>query len=236
MEIITRAEAKEKGLKRYFTGKPCKHGHISERMVNNGGCLECDRLRKSTCEYDNYKKMYRKKYHNQNRDTLIEKSKRYRNENLEKCKESEKKYREDNPDKVRLINKKKYEKNKINVLKKQKEYYEKNKTIILERNKHYRKTPIGKASRKNSHIKRRLSKKEGDVTTEQLLILQKTQTHCYWCGNPLKNKASHVDHYIPLSKGGKHTISNLVMACASCNLSKGAKMPEEFANSRGKLL
>ena len=30
------------GLKRYFTGKPCKRGHVAERLVD-GGCIECDR-------------------------------------------------------------------------------------------------------------------------------------------------------------------------------------------------
>lgn len=36
MEIITRIDAAKRGLKRYYTGKPCKHGHDSERWVYNG--------------------------------------------------------------------------------------------------------------------------------------------------------------------------------------------------------
>ena len=43
MQIISRAEAKAKGLKRYFTGKPCKHGHVAERVVVNATCVECER-------------------------------------------------------------------------------------------------------------------------------------------------------------------------------------------------
>ena len=44
-EIISRKEAKAKGLKRFFTGKPCpSKGHISERLVSNRGCCECNRL------------------------------------------------------------------------------------------------------------------------------------------------------------------------------------------------
>jgi 5-methylcytosine-specific restriction endonuclease McrA len=31
------------GLKRYFTGKPCKHGHVSERRVPHGNCIDCKR-------------------------------------------------------------------------------------------------------------------------------------------------------------------------------------------------
>jgi hypothetical protein len=44
MEIITRAEARDRGLSRYFTGKPCKHGHVATRKVCTGNCCECARL------------------------------------------------------------------------------------------------------------------------------------------------------------------------------------------------
>lgn len=41
MEIISRKEAIEKGLKRYFTGKPCIHGHIDQRFTASSACLTC---------------------------------------------------------------------------------------------------------------------------------------------------------------------------------------------------
>jgi hypothetical protein len=40
LKIITRKEAKEQGLKHYFTGKPCVNGHICIRFVS-GTCKEC---------------------------------------------------------------------------------------------------------------------------------------------------------------------------------------------------
>lgn len=42
MKIITRAEAIKNGLPSYFTGKPCKYGHISKRGVLGGNCYKCD--------------------------------------------------------------------------------------------------------------------------------------------------------------------------------------------------
>ena len=39
MKIISRKEAKEKGLKTYFTGKPCKWGKYEERRVSSTKCL-----------------------------------------------------------------------------------------------------------------------------------------------------------------------------------------------------
>jgi hypothetical protein len=47
-EIITRREAKENGLKFYFTGKPCIHSHVFIRHTQNGVCVQCVK--------DNYQK------------------------------------------------------------------------------------------------------------------------------------------------------------------------------------
>lgn len=42
---LTLEEARASGASRYFTGLPCKHGHIAERKVCDRACTECDRLR-----------------------------------------------------------------------------------------------------------------------------------------------------------------------------------------------
>lgn len=39
--IITREQARERGIKRYFTGDPCPRGHICERWASNAKCVEC---------------------------------------------------------------------------------------------------------------------------------------------------------------------------------------------------
>lgn len=38
----------------------------------------------------------------------------------------------------------------------------------------------------------------------------------------------HLDHVFPWSRGGGHTVENLVVACASCNLSKSDKTLDEM--------
>lgn len=40
-KIISRTEAKAKGLKRYYTGKPCEQGHVVHRFVSTNKCVEC---------------------------------------------------------------------------------------------------------------------------------------------------------------------------------------------------
>lgn len=41
--IISKIDAKARGFHRYFTGKPCRSGHICERYIA-GSCVECTRL------------------------------------------------------------------------------------------------------------------------------------------------------------------------------------------------
>lgn len=41
MEIFTRMEAFKQGMKRYYTGKACKNGHLSQRYVKGGMCVDC---------------------------------------------------------------------------------------------------------------------------------------------------------------------------------------------------
>lgn len=38
-----RSKALEAGSVRYFTGKACTRGHISERLASNGKCVKCNR-------------------------------------------------------------------------------------------------------------------------------------------------------------------------------------------------
>jgi hypothetical protein len=42
---ITREVAKARGLKRYFTEQPCARGHVAERFVADGRCVQCNRER-----------------------------------------------------------------------------------------------------------------------------------------------------------------------------------------------
>ena len=56
MKIVLRPQAKALGLKYYFTGKPCKYGHISERLLGNGSCYQCELLRNRDWKLNNRSK------------------------------------------------------------------------------------------------------------------------------------------------------------------------------------
>lgn len=56
-------------------------------------------------------------------------------------------------------------------------------------------------------------------------ILQRDGFRCVYCGASPDVAELHVDHRQPRSRGGTDHPSNLVTACAACNLSKGALQP-----------
>lgn len=58
---------------------------------------------------------------------------------------------------------------------------------------------------------------------------------CAICKCSVK-KFFHVDHVIPISKGGAHDADNIQILCAKCNLRKSNKMPIEYMQSIGFLL
>lgn len=58
-QLISRAEARERGLPRFFHGRPCKHGHIAQRSIHTQGCCECLRLLQNT---EAWKEKKRAKY------------------------------------------------------------------------------------------------------------------------------------------------------------------------------
>jgi 5-methylcytosine-specific restriction endonuclease McrA len=57
---------------------------------------------------------------------------------------------------------------------------------------------------------------------------------CYLCLHPTPFGKDHLEHKIPLSRGGKDERDNLDIACQHCNLSKGNKTVEEFKQYQQK--
>lgn len=41
MKLISRQEAIKQKLTKYYTGKPCKHGHVAEKRTSNRTCVDC---------------------------------------------------------------------------------------------------------------------------------------------------------------------------------------------------
>lgn len=106
----TRAEAKATGAKYYFTGDPCKHGHIAPRKTK-GSCVEClkvewaQALETRAEYYAEYNKSEagqkaKKGYYERNKDLVIA---RAQTRPTKEKTESKKRHKEANPDYYRSL-------------------------------------------------------------------------------------------------------------------------------------
>lgn len=70
----------------------------------------------------------------------------------------------------------------------------------------------------------------GDGAVERIsraYIIERDGGRCHICRKKCKPSEIHLDHLIPLSKGGTHTLENLRVAHAKCNIAKGARACNE---------
>ena len=51
-------------------------------------------------------------------------------------------------------------------------------------------------------------------------VLKRDKFTCQYCGKSAPDVVLHIDHIVPVSKGGTNDIINLVTSCAECNLGK----------------
>ena len=87
----------------------------------------------------------------------------------------------------------------------------------------YAKSDKGRVRGSNGRYKRKtiLLQTVCDFTTKQWTKIQKKQGNkCILCG---KTELT-VDHIIPISKGGQHTVNNIQGLCRSCNARKGNRI------------
>lgn len=153
---------------------------------------------------------------------------KYRQKNIQCYKHYLKEYNQINKDKLREQKKKYIAKNKIYYLKRQHAWYEKNKDLIKARISRYKKEHLKQYQMYNN--KRMASKKT--TTIEKFTIqniIDKYGDKCFYGPHDF----THIDHYIPLSKGGSHTLDNVRPSCEQCNLEKSNKLPDEFIKYKG---
>lgn len=64
----------------------------------------------------------------------------------------------------------------------------------------------------------RVARADNDLTAEQWVLLQEAWGGCAYCGAIAA--ALQRDCVMPISRGGRYTVENVVPACGSCNASK----------------
>lgn len=63
------------------------------------------------------------------------------------------------------------------------------------------------------------------TTTKRARVLKRCAGRCFYCLTDLTLQTTTIDHFVPLARGGRNGLDNLVAACGACNNRKGARMP-----------
>lgn len=69
-----------------------------------------------------------------------------------------------------------------------------------------------------------------DKKADKMCQVMKTSERCfcYYCRKDISNSQRHIDHVIPISRGGLHTSDNVCVSCPTCNISKHNKKISEW--------
>ena len=171
-----------------------------------------------------------KQYQKKNAERL----KKYRQENAEQFKEYERQYYQENIERIKGRKKQHYQENAERLKETCKQYQQKNPERYKEYRKQYLQTERGRESFYRSNLKRKSYKHKVNFTPhERKVILDRDNWKCCNCGIKVHDRSTgdwntpdkaHIDHIIPLSKGGNSEPSNLQTLCRTCNLSKNNKI------------
>jgi 5-methylcytosine-specific restriction endonuclease McrA len=144
---------------------------------------------------------YQKEYYAENKEKISSRDKAYRQKNSEHILKRVKSYAAKYPERVRAYKKK---------------YDDKNKDEARIRVKS-RRAVIAGCTVDERGVKRFYETARNTYSVS-----------CYWCQTLVRGQDCHIDHIIPLSKGGKHAVENLCTSCCSCNQKKSGKLPHEW--------
>jgi 5-methylcytosine-specific restriction endonuclease McrA len=218
-EYFNRDASRNDGLHPYC--KECRSKRRAERYANSPEKQAKAQARMAQWVKDNPKrhKANGRRNYLENREYYIEKARQWR---------------EDNPEQYLANSREYYYANKDRFADSKKQYREEHKDEIDARRNQWAKDNPEKVKRIKRNYRTRKAGNGGAHTAEEIQERIEEQGYmCFYCSHPLEGDY-HVDHFVPVSRGGGSEIENLVASCPSCNLSKGDKDPHEFMSQIGR--
>lgn len=221
----------------------CKVCNKKYRLENVEKRKEYDK--KYTKRNSEYVRERKKKWHEMNIERIKENKKKYYQENKEYIQNKTKKWRSDNPlryreqMKIRREQNPEYmihwrEKNTNRIIEYNKRIYWGNVEMFRKRAREFAKTARGREISFKSRMKRKSYKHKVYFTLfERKQILNRDNWNCQCCGIKVHDRSTgywntpdkaHIDHIIPISKGGNSEPDNLQVLCRTCNLTKKDKI------------
>lgn len=163
-------------------------------------------------------------YRENNRDKIRTRYKLYYEENKERLLLNKREYSKKNYDRIKLVSRKWREANRESIAQKRREYFLNNKDMFA------------RIHRRADRKRRALIAGNGFEKYTEQQVLETYGTNCHLCDGAIDLKANrqcgkpgwelslHIDHLIPIAKGGPDTLNNVRPAHGKCNVSKGAKL------------
>lgn len=208
------AQARECGSPS-FNGMSCKRGHEGLRSTYDGKCVRCHR--------EHTRRLYEDTEYKQKQ---YEKSKIWRENNKEFMKIYNKEYHKNTRTPEKLAKIRQYWHNMTD--EQRKEYNRKK-----EERRKQDPEPKRAKTRERRTIRRGAEGKHSAADIREILERQKFK--CAECKISIR-KIRHIDHIVPLARGGTNWPSNLQGLCPTCNVRKGCIDPIEFAQMNWRLL
>jgi 5-methylcytosine-specific restriction endonuclease McrA len=220
------------------------HRRKSTRDGLNSHCKACqskyahDRRRADPTTYNSYSANYRATH----KQEIAEYQREWRKANPDMALQRQRSYRAAHAESTREYHRKWREEHRESEVERQRLRYETNREEVLNRQSAYKRTERGRQVAHAAWHRRRAREQNapGDgITTKDIRALATGQTdrkgrvRCWWCSKVITVSDWHLDHRVPISKGGAHDPSNACLTCARCNQTKSARMPAEFS---GRLL
>ena len=116
--------------------------------------------------------------------------------------------------------------NRAHVRAKRREWVEKNLEAVREYQREYQRVwyPSNR-ERQSEYQSRRRDRKNAAgrfvvTKADYASLIRRHEGRCAYCPSP----ATEWDHVVPISRGGRHSIANILPSCMPCNRSKGAKL------------
>ena len=192
-----------------------------------------------------------KVWYEKNKDTKLAYAREWKKNNPDKVKYVFDRWIENNPERRKEHYRKRYWKNKHSISIRTRAYYFANRDAICERERKRNSTPEAKEKRRQyalNNLDRRLLNERrrrarkfnsgGDHTLEdinKLFVWQRGKCAGANCKKSIK-KEYHVDHVVPIARGGSNDKYNLQLLCPTCNMRKSARDPIVHNQSLGLLL
>ena len=138
-----------------------------------------------------------------------------------------------NKDELKAKSNARYKSNRDSISRRRRQLYRENRESMVAVAREYRERNREKTREwaKTNYAKRKCAQGDyGDIEVQALLVYQ--EGYCAACGKDL-DSGFHVDHILPISRGGDNSIRNLQILCPGCNQSKHARLLDEFLEDIG---